>query len=296
MDLQPRSLIFVTGLSGAGKSVALNALEDYGYYCIDGLPVGLLPRLLEDGGLPTEARLLAFGIDVRNPARDLAELPGIIADLRRRGLTVTLLFLEASAEILSSRFRETHRPHPLLGQDGTHADALRREREVLGPLLESADLRLDTSRMHTHELVGTIRRRVIRIPTELTLQLTSFGYRNGLPPDTDWVFDVRCLPNPHWERPLRHRSGLEPEVAAFMARQPIADSLAEHIDAFLQAMLAHFEASNRKLLAVALGCTGGFHRSVYMAERLAAGFRRRNRQVLVLHRDLQPKGPPGRED
>jgi len=285
-------LIVVSGLSGAGKSVAMDALEDLGYYCIDNLPVNLLPALaaeLSSAGLPSYQRA-AVAIDARNPEQALQRLPEVVDELRERGAIDQLVFLEADDQSLVKRFSETRRKHPLTAHDTALTEAIRRERELLAPVRTRAGICIDTSRTHLHELRDVVRRRVAEHPLEtLSLLFQSFGYKNGIPHDADMVFDARCLPNPHWVPRLRPLTGQEAEVAEFLGTQAICNEMLEWIGGFLETWIPRFEAENRAYLTVAIGCTGGQHRSVYLVETLAARFRAVREGVMVRHREL-----PGR--
>ncbi len=270
--------------------MALNTLEDMGYYCIDNLPANLLPAfanlMVAQDGIAYESA--AVGIDARNPAVALEKFPAIIADLRERGVACDLLFLEADEPILIKRFSETRRRHPLTGDGVSLAEAIARERELLAELAEHADLRMDTSTSTLHQLRDTIRRRVGRGPDHaLSLLMESFGFKHGMPRDADFVFDVRCLPNPHWVPNLRPLTGKDPEVAEFLAAEPLVDEMYESLRSFLERWIPRFQADNRAYLTVALGCTGGQHRSVYLAERLGQYFAGRGgANVIVRHREM----------
>ena len=291
---QAQRLIIISGLSGAGKSVALHTLEDAGFYCIDNLPVRLLPHLVEDlpqnsdTTRPGPVHKLALGIDAREPASDLKLLPEALRRWRADGFKTRLVFISAARHVLADRFSETRRRHPLLGPRQGLEEALRHEQEMLGWVAELADLCIDTSNMTLHELRSLIRTQVAELASlKLELNLVSFGYRHGLPGDAAFVFDVRSLPNPYWDKTLRSRSGLDPKVAEFLEQQPSTKSLVRHIHGLLKCWLEQSEQDNRPLLAAALGCTGGQHRSVYMAERLGTIFRSEDRCVSVRHRELE---------
>lgn len=285
-----RRFIVVTGLSGAGKTVALNALEDLEFYCIDNLPAGMLDQFFERvgrgaDGLPDE---VAVGIDARNPEPALAGVPGQLAHLRARGIPAEIVFLDASDDVLVRRFSETRRRHPLSSEQAVLPDAISAERRVLGPLSEIADLRIDTSLCTVHELRRLVRERVaLRPAAVLSLQFISFGYKFGVPRDADFVFDVRCLPNPYWEPELRNLTGKDAAVADFLQRQPEVGSMLLDQCQFLERWIPRFEAEHRSYLSIALGCTGGQHRSVYMAQWLAGHVDAGKRRVLVRHRDLE---------
>ena len=284
-------LIVVSGLSGSGKSVALHTLEDLGYYCIDNLPMNLLPAFageLVDGPYAS-ARKAAVAIDARNRAEDLGGFPLLLKDLRAMGVDCEVFFLQAEDDTLLKRFSETRRKHPLTSGDTSLREAIGRERTLLEPIAAAADLCLDSTHTNIHQLRDLVRSRVQREPGTLSLVFQSFGYKRGLPSDADFVFDIRCLPNPHWEPELRPLTGRDPRVAAFLEGQPQVKEMIEHLQGFLEAWLPRFQAGNRSYLTVALGCTGGQHRSVYMAERLAAHFRAKGDEgasVGIRHREL----------
>jgi UPF0042 nucleotide-binding protein len=287
--IEGRRFIVITGQSGAGKSVALNALEDLGFYCMDNLPAGMLEPLQERiaagaDGLPEQ---VAVGIDARNPESALAELPARVTKLRARGVPAEVVFLHAAEDVLMRRFSETRRRHPLSPARPALSEAIAAERRLLEPLSEIADLRLDTSRSTVHELRRMIQERVARRPPAVSsIQIMSFGYKFGIPLDADFVFDVRCLPNPYWVTELRDLPGTDARVAGFLRQQPDVAAMIEDQLLFLRRWLPRFEAERRGYLSVALGCTGGRHRSVYMAEELARRLEADGRRVLLTHRDL----------
>lgn len=284
-----RRLIIVSGLSGAGKTVVLHALEDLGYYCVDNLPVGFLTAFAElavGSELPLY-RQVAVGIDARNPAAELSGFPAALARIRRTELVPELVYVEADEEVLIKRFSETRRRHPLAAGERGLGEAIAHERALLEPIAEAADLRIDTSHTQLHQLRDLVRTRIARrAPGVMSLQFVSFGFKNGVPPDCDFVFDVRCLPNPHWQASLRDHTGHSAEVAAFLESAPEVGALVGDVCAFLDRWIPCFEAENRSYLTVGVGCTGGRHRSVYVAERIAAFFRSRGKSVLVSHRDV----------
>lgn len=282
-------LIVISGLSGAGKSVAMDALEDLGYYCIDNLPVNLLPALTAElhRADPTAYQRTAVAIDARNPAHALVTLPDMIRGLRAEGSVNELVFLEAQDESLIKRFSETRRKHPLTAGNLSLAEAIAQERSLLAPLRLEADICIDTSRTHLHELRELVRQRVDRRPLkQLSILFQSFGYKHGVPPDTDMVFDVRCLPNPHWKPHLRPLTGRDPEVKAFLETEPLVQEMFEALRGFLESWIPRFEAENRAYMTVSIGCTGGRHRSVYLCERLLAHFSCLRPAVLVRHREI----------
>jgi len=282
-------LIIVSGLSGAGKSIVLHTLEDLDYYCIDNLPVGMLRAFAEQfggsGAQPVEKA--AVGIDARNQPHDLQHFPQIVEQIEDSGLDCEIFFIHAGDETLLQRFSETRRRHPLTRDGITLAEAIELERRLLAPIAERADMQLDTSRTNVHQLRDLVRERVERrSPRELSLLFQSFGYKHGLPGDADFVFDLRCLPNPHWEAELRPLTGMDERVGAYLAGDARVARMIGQITQFLEDWIPRFEAENRSYLTVALGCTGGQHRSVYVAERLAAHFRGKRAHVTTRHREL----------
>lgn len=283
-----RRLIIVSGLSGAGKTIALNTLEDLGFYCIDNLPISLLnefARQISDSSIQTAE--IAIGIDARNPERDIVDLPGVITALKKQGLIIDLVFIEANDDVLTNRFSETRRKHPLSSKSVSLATAIKKERQIMEDLSEHADIRIDTSYTMMHELRDLVRKRIAkRSLSSLSIQFTSFGYKHGIPRDADFVFDVRCLPNPYWEKDLRGLSGNDKPVIEFLAKQGQVSEMTEQIKKFLAYWIPQFEADNRSYLCVAVGCTGGHHRSVYIIEQLAEFFRSQGKPVIISHRDI----------
>lgn len=282
-------LIIISGLSGSGKSVALHVLEDLGYYCIDNMPAALLKSLLEEISRiekGPEVRV-AVGVDARNRRQDLEALPALLDDLRRNGIQTDLLFLQASDDTLLKRYSETRRRHPL-DKDGIELrGAIAKERELLGQVINAADLVVDTSQTSVYELADTIRERVDRrTATSLSVLIESFGYKHGIPADADFVFDLRCLPNPYWQNELRSLTGMHASVTEFLDRQTAFVQMYEDILAFLRRWIPEYVSFHRSYLTVAIGCTGGQHRSVYMAEKLAAALRATHDPVLTRHNEL----------
>lgn len=282
-------LIIVSGLSGSGKSVALHVLEDLGYYCVDNMPAALLQSVIEevraDKDNPRE--LLAVGVDARNRSRDIASLPELILELRKQGIQTEVLFLQASDDVLLKRYSETRRRHPLAESGAALRAAIEAEREMLSQIVNSADLIIDTSRTSIYELADTVRERVDRRRTsELSVLIESFGFKNGIPADADFVFDLRSLPNPYWTIELRGLTGQDREVIEFLEAQENFVAMFEDISSFLERWIPEYTAINRGYLTVALGCTGGQHRSVCMAEKIAADLRQKHPTVLTRHNDL----------
>lgn len=281
-------MVVLTGLSGAGKTVALRAFEDLGFYCVDNLPTGLLPslyRALTDGGrgaLPG----IAVGVDVRNQG-DLERMPEALSKLAEAGADAELVFLESSDAVLLKRYAYSRRRHPLSEDGRSLIDALAEERRRLRPLLAIANRSIDTSDTNVHQLRRRIATEYGAATPGLTLMFESFAYGRGLPADCDFVFDARCLPNPHWDPRLRPFSGQDAPVREFLDGQGLVVQYAADIRHFLDAWLPRFESEDKGYLTVAIGCTGGRHRSVYLAERLAEHYRASREQVLTFHRELE---------
>jgi RNase adapter protein RapZ len=274
-------LFLISGLSGSGKSVALRMLEDSGYYCVDNLPAELLPALMDNLRQSGSARV-AVSIDVRSSS--VQQLPHYIEQLRRDGMDVHLLFLDAQTDTLVKRYSETRRRHPLSDGKLTLPECVQRERELLSEV-GNIGHRIDTSELGANALRNWIKDFIRLDRTNFTLLFQSFGFKNGIPLDADFVFDVRCLPNPHYDSVLRPLTGRDAAVVEFLERTPSTQKMYEDIRDFVQEWLPSFIADNRSYLTVAIGCTGGQHRSVYFAEKLARHFETQQ-QVLLRHREL----------
>ena len=282
-------LIIVSGLSGSGKSIALHVLEDLGYYCIDNIPVALLKSAVHEvhSGKGPAAELLAVGIDARNRPEDLEALPRLIDELREQGVRTDILFLHASDEILLKRYSESRRRHPLATHGAELRKAIESEREILANLTAVADLVIDTSSTSVYELADAIRERVDRRKSDsLSVLIESFGFKHRIPADADFVFDMRCLPNPYWSADLRGLTGLDDEVMQFLDAEDSFNDMYKDIVSFLNRWIPRFETAHRSYLTVALGCTGGQHRSVHMAEKIAAELRKHHEPVLTRHNNL----------
>jgi UPF0042 nucleotide-binding protein len=274
-------LVIVTGLSGSGKSVVLKALEDSGYYCIDNLPATLLNNILQH--LHGQNRV-AISMDTRSEAIEV--LPEAIQQLKQQGIEVQLLFLESSVETLVKRFSETRRRHPLSDEQTTLAESIRRERELLGQLAYLGH-RVDTSDLSANTLRNWVKDFIAHEHQGMTLLFASFGFKHGIPLDADFVFDLRFLPNPHYDPALRNLTGHDEAVKTFMESQPEAQAIFEDIRNFIARWLPAFTRDNRSYLTVAIGCTGGQHRSVYFVEKLGRHFRNEQQKVLIRHRELE---------
>jgi UPF0042 nucleotide-binding protein len=282
-------LIIISGRSGSGKSTALNQLEDEGYYCIDNLPVGLLPALMAEADRVEFDHFqgVAVCIDARNSWTGLENFSDILASLPA-AVDCQILFLDAEHATLIKRFSETRRRHPLSSELMPLAEAIEKERALLQPISSAASLVLDTSQMTLYELRDTVRQRLVSGATGvMSILFQSFGFKRGVPAAADLVFDVRMLPNPHWVPELRPKIGLDAEVAKFLEAQQLTGQLYDDIRHFLDTWLPRYGNSNRSYMTVAVGCTGGQHRSVYLADRLYHHYRNHFPQVHVRHRELQ---------
>ncbi len=282
-------LIIVSGLSGSGKTIALHVLEDLGYYCIDNMPAALLKSVVAEvtSGSDQPTQLLAVGVDARNRRKDLEALPDLIEEMRKQGIQTELLFLQADDNVLLKRFSESRRRHPLAEHGTALRAAIASEREMLSEVINSADLIIDTSRTSIYELADAIRERVDRRKSNtLSVLVESFGFKNGIPADADFVFDLRCLPNPYWTVDLRGLTGQDKEVTDFLNAQPTFMAMYEDILAFLQRWIPEYDDVHRGYLTVAIGCTGGQHRSVYMTDKLAVALREVHDPVLTRHNEL----------
>jgi RNase adapter protein RapZ len=277
-------LIIVTGMSGSGKSVVLRLLEDIGFYCVDNLPATLIPQLIDKLN-PSQTRI-AISIDTRSEG--LETLPNHLDDMRQRSIAVQMIFLESNQETLVKRFSETRRRHPLSKGNMTLAESIQNERNLLAPLA-SLGHHIDTSDLSPNTLRQWVRDLVTHDHHGMTLLFTSFGFKHGVPLDADFVFDVRCLPNPHWDAKLRPLSGKDLAVQEFLSKETLVAQMYQDIQQFVNRWLPHFVKENRHYLTVAVGCTGGQHRSVYLVEKLAAQFQSDQQQVLIRHRELEIK-------
>ena len=282
-------MIIVSGRSGSGKSTALDVLEDNGFYCVDNLPAGLLPELAERALITTELAepLLAVSIDARNLPSHLTRFPLMLAEVRARNIQCDVLYLDADEATLLKRFSETRRRHPLSTANRSLAEAIRDESALLSPITDLADLKINTTHLNLYQLRDTLKLRLLNRPEPGTAFLVeSFGFKRGMPVDADVVFDVRCLPNPYWKPELRDHSGLEEPVIEYLAAQPDVEEMFQDISGYLNKWLPRFAASNRSYVTIAIGCTGGHHRSVYLTERLGRVLQQTLKNVQVRHRDL----------
>ncbi|TPW17144.1 MAG: hypothetical protein FD130_774 [Halothiobacillaceae bacterium] len=279
----------VSGTSGSGKSIALQSLEDIGFYCIDNLPIGMLTAFAAQLTGPDEGgfEAAAVGVDARNLGHDFTQFGAILGEIARMGLECEVFYLDAETPALLKRFSETRRRHPLTSSDQPLTEAIAAERLLLKPISAQASCHIDTTRTTAHQLREIIRDRVrYRHSQFMSLLFLSFGYKNGLPADTDFVFDIRCLPNPHWDPALRPLTGRDEGVAEFLERQPLVVRMREDIATFLDTWIPLFESENRSYMTVAIGCTGGQHRSVYMVESLARRYKEMRPNILIRHREI----------
>ncbi len=293
-------LVVVTGLSGAGRSTVGNVMEDHGWHVIDNLPIALLPQLLrisespdpdgrerEAAGIPTISRPARIGIVLDVRAHGFDTLVASLETLRERGWHTRLVYLDASDDTLVRRFESVRRPHPLQGEDDRLLDAIRRERDVLSPVREAAEIIVDTSGLNVHQLSRkTSPIFMTQAAERVRVAVLSFGFKYGVPLDADFVFDLRFLPNPHWVPELRPHTGRERQVSEFVLGQPGAKEFVDGVDALLQPVIAGYLRENRRYITVAVGCTGGKHRSVAVAEALAAKLASDEVATFVVHRDL----------
>lgn len=286
-------LIIISGLSGSGKTVALHTLEDEDYYCVDNLPIALLPQFIERI-LSRKVHLydnIAVGIDARSDSADLRDFNTIFEWIQQRDteakIEIEIIYIQAELDTLIKRFSDTRRRHPLTKNGLPLSEAIEVERNLLKDVATAANLYIDTTHTNIHELRSYIKKRVVkRQQTKLSLLFYSFGFKNGAPSDSDFVFDVRCLPNPHWEPNLRSLTGQDPDVIAFLQRQEDVQQMLEHIKNYLNFVIPKFIKQNRYYITVSIGCTGGQHRSVYIAEALHNHFRDQLENVSIHHREL----------
>lgn len=281
-------LVVVSGRSGSGKSTALHLLEDNGYYCIDNLPAGLLPELARQvNSTGLNLPKVAISIDARNLPSDLERFPELLQQVREAGIQCDILFLAATDEVLIKRFSETRRKHPLT--NGTHSlgEALAAELRLLEPIIDLAGLKIDTSHLNLYQLRDLLKQRLLGSQSHGTsVMIQSFGFKRGVPVDSDLVFDVRCLPNPYWKAELRPYSGRDPEICDYLQAQPEVQEMYDDIHQFLSKWLPRYAAGERSYMTISIGCTGGHHRSVYLTERLVKELSTSIPNLLIRHRDL----------
>ncbi|WP_020207967.1 RNase adapter RapZ [Gilvimarinus chinensis] len=285
-------LVIVSGLSGSGKSTALNALEDLGYNCIDNLPVSLLPALIAQIQVHKDAanQNFAIGIDVRDAWQDLGIFPQMVDTLKDAHLPFTVVFLDADTKKIVQRFSETRRKHPLSDKHRHLNEAINTEHQLLEPMRDTADLVINTTELNLHQLRDLVKARVAEPSSGgMAVLFESFGFKHGPPNNADLVFDARCLPNPHWNPNLRRQTGKDADVIAFLEGEPLVQQMYDDISLFLERWWKHYQANNRSYITIAIGCTGGQHRSVYLCEKLQQHFKRKIDNVQVRHRELSNK-------
>ncbi len=279
-------IVFVSGLSGSGKSTAMAALEDVGFYCADNLPVQLVDQFLDlcaKADPPIEK--IAFALDARE-TQFLAELPAVVRQLRDAGRRLEVIFLESSVQVLMNRYRETRRVHPL-SREGSVQEGVETERRLLSDVAALADLVIDTSRLNVHELKDSVIQHVLGVTRPIVVTLVSFGFRYGTPQAVELLFDVRFLPNPYFDAQLRERSGCEREVSDYVLENSRGEAFFERLRDWLDFLLPLYEAEGKAYITIGFGCTGGRHRSVAVVEALAKTLRESGREVNVDHRDWE---------
>ena len=287
MERLGQNVIIVSGRSGGGKSTALNALEDLGFYCIDNLPAAMLPDFgPQISANPDLYRKVALGIDARSRESDLQVVLDWMASLRKSGINCKLLFVTADKPVLIKRFSETRRRHPLTGSDQVLPDAIENEKQLLEPLHRHADQVLDSSNTNIHQLRRQVWNFVDRRSGGLTIVLQSFAFKQGVPQDVDFIFDARILPNPFWQDELKHLTGKDKAVRAWLESDQRVLKMTQDIQDFMDSWLPAFEDAQRSYVTIGIGCTGGKHRSVYIAEKLANSLSERHENVLVHHREM----------
>ena len=285
---EKQRLVLVSGLSGGGKTTALHALEDLGFYCVDNLPAALLPEFAQQlRNDPVLYSRVALGIDARVRGPELERIPAWLDELKNNGLSNQLLFLTADSKAIIKRFSETRRRHPLTQHQHALPEAIEREKSLLGALQLRADWVIDTSDINIHQLRRQVWKCIGSEEQSMTVVLESFAFKRGVPQDIDFLFDTRHLPNPHWVDHLRSLTGLDPAVKEWLEQDESVAALCADILGLLQRWLPEIQKSQRSYVTVGIGCTGGKHRSVYLAERLAASLRQQFDPVVVHHREIE---------
>lgn len=286
------NIFIISGLSGSGKTVALHALEDEGFYCIDNLPVGLLPQVvdhLEQSPTHTNERV-ALGVDARSGTDDLKQFSNVLKTIKSKGHEATVIYLHSETQVLLKRFSETRRKHPLSHDDLTLSEAIEEETKLLSPVRIEASLSIDTTSLNIHELNLLLRERIDKEPGQkaLSLLIQSFGFKHGIPLDSDFMFDLRCLPNPYWEPRLRKHTGLEEPIVEYLEQYADVTRMYDSLQGFMDQWVPLFSSCNRSYMTVSIGCTGGRHRSVYMAEKLGQYLKSTyGDSVKIRHRDVK---------
>jgi len=291
MNKRGQDVIIVSGMSGGGKSTALNALEDLGYYCIDNLPGAMLPYFgPQISANPDLYRKVALGIDARSRESDLQVVLDWMASLKKNGFSCKLLFVTADKPVLIKRFSETRRRHPLTGSDKVLPDAIENEKQLLESLRQQADQVIDSSNTNIHQLRRQVWNFVDRRSSGLTIVLQSFAFKQGVPQDVDFMFDARILANPYWQDDLKKLTGKDKAVRKWLESDQQVLKMTQDIQDFMNTWLPEFQGAQRSYVTIGIGCTGGKHRSVYLVEKLAISFRKRYENVLVHHREMPSWG------
>jgi len=282
-------LIILSGLSGSGKTIALHTLEDAGFYCVDNLPIALLQAYVFNMQAKRSAvsDLIAVSIDARSGLEETNEFDVVLKSIKSTGIAVEIIYLTTDTKILLSRFSETRRKHPLSSQDLPLSEAIHLEKNILQNIYQHADLLIDTTDLNVHQLRKQITQRVSdENEQKLALLFQSFGFKHGTPTDTDFMFDVRCLPNPHWEPSIREYTGKDAPVIEFLEKHQDVEDMYQSIASFIGQWIPKFEAENRSYVTISIGCTGGHHRSVYLTEKLGAAFQKTRTNVTIRHKQL----------
>ncbi|MBT4962820.1 MAG: RNase adapter RapZ [Francisellaceae bacterium] len=281
-----KQLLIISGVSGSGKSVALNALEDAGFYCIDNLPMSLLEFL--DKEIDPQKQKVAISLDSRNTPGSTEAIKDLLLSQKKHFSLCSLIYLNCDDNILLNRYTETRRRHPLSSQGLSLGDAIAEERELMAPIADLADISINSSTLSSHELHDLINKQINNTENnKAMIIIKSFGFKHGVPSEADFVFDVRCLPNPYWQKDLRSHSGLDQKVKDFLSAQDSVTDLITDIHTFLKKWLDVFSKSNRSYISVAIGCTGGQHRSVYVSEILYNMIKKQFDHVLIKHREIK---------
>jgi len=282
-------LIIVSGLSGSGKSIALQALEDLGFNCIDNLPMALLHALaiqITHAAYPIGEQF-AVGIDARNLAQDLEQFPELIETLKAMNLDTKVIYLTANEQTLIKRFSETRRKHPLSSEETPLSEAIAQENKYLLPVSSSSDLTLDTSQTNVHQLRELVRQCVKSNDEQgMSILIQSFGFKHGIPNDANFIFDVRCITNPHWVPELRKFTGKDDDVINYLESNDDVIEMRKDIYDFISKWIPVFEKENRSYMTIAIGCTGGYHRSVYLSEHIGARLQENYSSIVIRHREL----------
>lgn len=285
------NFVIISGLSGSGKTMALNTLEDSGYYCIDNLPLSLLPALFQSESIKMREKV-AIGVDVRSREMGLKRIPDDVKNIRQQGHNVTLVYLHAEEHILHKRYNETRRKHPLTNSQISLTQALQLETVMMSPIRMAADLEIDTTYTNIYQLASFLRNRICDIDNNnsnnLSLMFQSFGFKHGIPSSTDFMFDVRCLPNPYWIREIRQYDGRNKKIVEWLENHDAVHEMKQDLIRFTEKWIPSFIENQRAYLTISIGCTGGRHRSVYITEQLAHYFQQQcNNDVTLFHREIK---------